>query len=91
LPLRRWPAPRRCGRRLAREAARRRACWRIDAPVLESFGGRPVAPANVKGCGFGQDVARVWGGVPIISAWWRLRWLVVGSPELTNPAPTPMN
>ncbi|HKI36893.1 MAG TPA: hypothetical protein VKA46_33885 [Gemmataceae bacterium] len=69
-----------------------RANYTIDPPVVLSVGGMPVVPSNPPGqnCGFGQSVVGALGGVPIVGARWKFRYLVLGVPSGIGLPSTPL-
>ena len=67
-----------------------RAGFEIPPPHLVTVGGVIVTPANTHGCGFQSGVRGNWGGVTLIKASWRLRYVISGRPGRVDVSPNPM-
>jgi hypothetical protein len=67
-----------------------RAGYQIPAPHLVTVGGATAVPQNEPGYGFRSGVAGNWGGVPLIGAHWRLKYVLTGRPDQVSVQPNPI-
>ncbi len=67
-----------------------RVNFTVSPPTLLKVGGVKVVPANIEGCGFGQQVAGLLGGYPVVGCRWRFRYLALGVPSGVGVPSTPL-